>query len=63
MAQFYFYRDQINSAKGLVETSDRDPREMLGTLVEILQRKELLSDRDIANIVGIEANELERAPF
>lgn len=63
MAQFYFYRDQINSAKGLIETSDRDPREMLGTLVEILQRKELLSDRDIANIVGIEANELERSPF
>lgn len=63
MTQFYFYRDQINSAKGLVETSDRDPREMLGTLVEILQRKELLSDRDIANIVGIEANELERSPF
>lgn len=63
MAQFYFYKDQIDSAKGFVERSDRDTREMLGTLVEILQRKELLSDRDIANIVGIEPYELERAPF
>lgn len=63
MIQFYFYKDQIDSAKGLVESSDRDIREMLGTLVEILQRKELLSDRDIANIVGIEPDELERSPF
>ncbi len=63
MIQYYFYKDQIDTAKGLVEKGDRDTREMLGTLVEILQRKELLSDRDIANIVGIEIEDLQRSPF
>nr|DAY73762.1 MAG TPA: hypothetical protein [Caudoviricetes sp.] len=63
MIQYYFYKDKVDSAKGLVENSERDTREMLGTLVEILQRKELLSDRDIANIVGIETTDLERSPF
>jgi len=63
MTQFYFYKDQINTAKGLVETSDRDARVMLGTLVEILQGKELLLDKDIANILGIETSELQRSPF
>lgn len=63
MIQYYFYKDKVDSAKGLVESSERDTREMLGTLVEILQRKELLSDRDIANIIGIETTDLERSPF
>ena len=63
MPQYYFYKDQVDTAKGLIQQSDRDAREMIGTLVEILQRKELLSDRDIANIIGIEASELQRSPF
>lgn len=63
MPQYYFHNDQIETAKGLIEKSDRDPRVMLGTLVEIMQRKELLSDKDIATILGIEPSELERSPF
>lgn len=63
MIQYYFYKEQIGNPKEFVEKSDRDVREMLGTLVQILQRKELLSDRDIANILGIEPEYLERAPF
>ena len=63
MPQYYFYKDQIETAKGLILKGERDSREMLGTLVEILQRKELLSDSDIANILGIEARDLQRAPF
>ena len=63
MPQYYFYKDQIETAKGLIEKSERDPREMLGSLVEVLQRKELLSDKDLAIILGIETSELERSPF
>lgn len=63
MPQYYFYKDQIESAKGLIEKAERDPRQMLGSLVEILQRKELLSDQDLATILGIETSELERSPF
>lgn len=63
MTQYYFVGDRIDTAKGLIQTSNRGSREMLGTLVEILQRKELLSDRDIANIIGIQENKLERSPF
>lgn len=63
MAQYYFYKNQIETAKGLIQKSDRDVKEIVGSLVEILQRKELLSDRDIANIIGIEASELQRSPF
>ena len=63
MTQYYFYNDAVETAKSLIEKSERDPREMLGSLIEILQRKELISDTDLVNILGIEANALERSPF
>lgn len=63
MQTWYFYKDQIDTAKGLIEKSDRDARAMLGSLVEVLQRKELLSDKDIATILDIEMSELQRSPF
>lgn len=63
MQQYYFCKDQVGTAKDLVLKSDQDTRKMVATLVEILQRKELLSDRDIANILGIEESELQRSPF
>lgn len=63
MVQYYFHKDQIHTPASLVRESKLCEREMLARLVEILQRKELLSDADLAKIVGIEASDLTRSPF
>lgn len=63
MVTFYSVGKEVGTAGDLVKKSDRDTREMLGELVTILQRKELLSDRDIATILGISTADLERLPF
>lgn len=63
MQQFYFTIDRVATVKDLVKGSEKDTKEMFATLVEILQRKELLSDKDLANILGIDESELKRSPF
>ncbi|MHC1898437.1 hypothetical protein LC169_18020 [Escherichia coli] len=46
-----------------MKNSDRDVKDILATLVDILQRKELLSDRDVAKLLDIGGDELQRLPF
>ena len=63
MSTYFVAKGDVGTAGQLVKQSDRDIREVVGNLIDILERKELLSDRDIAKLLDIGGDELERLPF
>lgn len=63
MVTYFAVGDRVGTAGELLKNSDRDVKDILATLVDILQRKELLSDRDIAKLLDIGGDELQRLPF
>lgn len=63
MVTYFAVKNEVGTAGKLIMDSDRDTREVICTLIDILQRKELLCDRDIANLLDIGGDELQRLPF
>lgn len=63
MVTYFAVGEKVGTAGELLKRSDRSAKDILATLVDILQRKELLSDRDVAKLLDIGGDELQRLPF
>lgn len=63
MVTYFAVGNEVGTAGDLVKRGEREALEVVGDLIEILQRKELLSDRDIAKLLGIGGDEIQRLPF
>ncbi|WNL63415.1 hypothetical protein [Citrobacter phage Tr1] len=63
MDTFYFANDRVGTAGTLARLSNREPEDIMADLIDILVRKELLSDADVARLLGIGTSDLQRSPF
>ena len=63
MDHYFVFKDKVDTAGGHVAKNDRDIKEVLGDLINILEQKELLLDKDIARLLGVGTSDIQRLPF
>ncbi len=63
MDHYFVFKDKVDTAGDHVAKNDRDIKEVLGDLINILEQKELLLDKDIARLLGVGISDIQRLPF
>lgn len=63
MDHYFVFKDKVDTAGGHVVKNDRDIKEVLGDLINILEQKELLLDKDIARLLDVGISDIQRLPF